>query len=139
MVALDVLRTLAHAHDGPAAIEGLMNECEGAKGYDSRLDAHFALLHADLSRLQGATPDEHQMSARALVSMIARAVQGGALVRATEIGSEGSAEVAEVFCATRLAGLGKSRSFGRSQYGCLPNENATPEARAAILKRAMPY
>ena len=132
VVALDVLRTLAHPHEGPAAIPGLTREMEAARGMDTRLDAHFASLNGHLSWLQGATSDEQQRSARELVSMLARAVQGSALVRAE---GEGSDAVAAAFCATRLGG---GDGVPRSQYGCLRSADTDPATRAAILKRAMP-
>ena len=64
--------------------------------------------------------------------MIARAVQGSALVRAE---GEGSDAVAAAFCATRLGG---GDGVPRSQYGCLRSADTDPATRAAILKRAMP-
>lgn len=112
---------------------GLTREMEAARGMDARLDAHFASLNSQLSWLQSATPDEQQRSARELVNMIARAVQGSALVRAE---GEGSDAVTAAFCATRLGG---SDGVPRSQYGCLQSGNTDAEARATILKRAMPH
>jgi putative acyl-CoA dehydrogenase len=95
VIALDTLRALARTPESAAAF---LAELE--PGADRRLDASIAELRADL-----AQPDE--LGARRLVERMALCLQGSLLVR------HAPAEVADAFCASRLAGDGAA-------YGTLP-------------------
>jgi putative acyl-CoA dehydrogenase len=100
VMALDVLRALAHDH---VALDALQDELGEAAGADARLDAHCARLRDELRR-----PDELERRARRVVEAMALALQGSLLVR------HAPAAVADAFCASRLAG------DGGLQYGTLP-------------------
>ena len=105
--ALDVLRTL---HREPDSLDALLAE---ATGVDPRIDRAVAGLRA-------TAPDESQ--ARRVVERMALVLQASLLVR------HSPAEVADAFCATRLAG-----DWGHT-FGTLPAGVDT----AAIVERAAP-
>jgi putative acyl-CoA dehydrogenase len=125
VAALDVLRALGKESDG---LPAFLAECERAAGGDRRLDAHLARTREQTRALLAPAPDpaqalyESQFTARRLVENLAVALQASLLVR------HAPAEVADAFCATRLAGAG-----GRV-YGTLP---PGVDARA-IVRRALP-
>jgi putative acyl-CoA dehydrogenase len=90
VMCLDVLRALLKE---PEAAPALFAELEESAGADPRLDAHVAKLRAELT-------DFEQIEARArrVVEAMALALQGSLVVRYS------SRDVAEAFCASRLAG-----------------------------------
>ena len=98
--ALDVLRALGSSS---AALDAYLAEVDAAAGADPRLDAFAARL-----KDEARDPTESDGRARLLVERLAMALQGSLLVR------HAPPEVADAFCATRLAGEG-----GRA-YGSLP-------------------
>jgi putative acyl-CoA dehydrogenase len=116
VAALDVLRAMAKEPDGlPAFLE----ECELAVGGDARLDAHLGGLRERAAAVfSGRDP---QFEARRMVEELALALQGSLLVR------HSPPQVADAFCATRLAGEG-----GRV-YGTLPSGTGA----GAIIDRAL--
>jgi putative acyl-CoA dehydrogenase len=85
--ALDVLRALERE---PESTEAFLTEVRLAAGADARLDEAIARLEREL-----AHPSEE--GARRLLERLAVALQASLLVR------HGSAEVADAFCASRLA------------------------------------
>jgi putative acyl-CoA dehydrogenase len=95
--ALDVLRALDRE---PVTAEAFLAEIRLASGADSRLDAAVRRLESEL-----AEPTEE--GARRLLERLAVALQGSLLVR------HGAPEVADAFCASRLAEPG-------GVYGTLP-------------------
>jgi putative acyl-CoA dehydrogenase len=109
--ALDVLRALAKE---PEALPAFLAECELGRGGNSALDAH-------LDRVAGTRPEDPEFEARRVVSDLAVALQASLLVR------NAPAAVADAFCASRLADVGRS-------YGTLPARVDTE----AILGRALP-
>jgi putative acyl-CoA dehydrogenase len=111
--ALDVLRTLLRDPDSLAAYT---QELDLALGSDHRLDAAVVGLKARLA----AETDPSQ--ARRLVERMALVLQASLLVR------HAPAEVADAFCASRLAG-----DWGHA-FGTLPPGADT----AAIVDRAAP-
>jgi putative acyl-CoA dehydrogenase len=111
---LDVLRALERE---PESLDALRAELELARGGDRRLDAALAELEREL-----ADESDAEARARRLVERLALALQGSLLVR------HAPGEVADAFCATRLAGAG-----GRA-YGTLPPGLDT----AAIAERHRP-
>jgi len=113
VLCLDVLRTLARQPESAAAF---LAELERGRGGDRRLDRAIDALRAVLA--PGIAPDQ----ARRVVESMALALQGSLVVRFAP------AEVADVFCATRLGGEG-----GRA-LGTLPPR--APSAR--IVARATP-
>ena len=114
VICLDVLRAAGRE---PDSISALLAEIDRARGADDRLDRAVADLHAEL-----ADTAEVEVRARRIVERAALVLQGSLLVR------HGSSEVADAFCATRLAGDG-----GRA-FGTLPASIDT----AAIIDRAWP-
>jgi putative acyl-CoA dehydrogenase len=100
VICLDVLRALRRDEE---SLEAVRAELRLASGADRRLDVAVADLEAEL-----ADPDEREPRARLLVEHLALCLQGALLVR------HAPAEVADAFCASRLAGRG-----GRL-YGTLP-------------------
>jgi putative acyl-CoA dehydrogenase len=109
--ALDVLRALAKE---PEALPAFLAECELARGGNTALDAQ-------LDRLRELRPPDPEFEARRVVSALAITLQASLLVR------NGSAAVADAFCASRLDG-GTSGA-----YGMLP---ASDDAEA-IVDRAL--
>jgi putative acyl-CoA dehydrogenase len=112
--ALDVLRAL---RTSPEVLDAWLTEVGKVRGENMHLDhaVHEVLTQlADLSHAEG--------SARRLASMMACCLQGALLV------AGGSAEVADLFCASRLAG----DAIG--VFGTLP---AGPEI-AAVARRTVP-
>jgi putative acyl-CoA dehydrogenase len=95
---LDVLRALARE---PESREAFRAELDLAHGANHHLDEAIVRLDAELDAADEST-------ARRLVERLALCLQGSLLVR------HAPAEVADAFCATRLAGEG-----GRA-YGTLP-------------------
>ncbi len=112
VICLDVLRALAKE---PPAVEALFAELREARGADRRLDAHVDATEALLARAE-------EGQARRLVEALALALQGTLLVL------HGPPEVADAFCASRLAG-----DWGRT-LGTLPRGVDLP----ALVDRAQP-
>lgn len=98
--ALDLLRAAAKE---PESVEALLTEIELGAGADGRLDAAGARLRRELE-----DTEELDYRARRVVELAALCLQGSLLVQHAPV------EVADAFCATRLAGEG-----GRA-YGTLP-------------------
>jgi putative acyl-CoA dehydrogenase len=92
--ALDVLRALSRE---PEALDAYLAEIGSARGADARLDRAIDELLAMLGTLMGS-PDALEASARRLAGRMAAVLQGALLVRFAP------AEVADVFCASRLSG-----------------------------------
>ncbi|MEU0672833.1 acyl-CoA dehydrogenase family protein [Streptomyces sp. NPDC006172] len=88
--ALDVLRALRRE---PEALNAYLREVGRARGADHRLDAAIKALLTDLADLDGA-----EARARRLTERFALVLQGALLVRFAP------PEVADAFCASRLAG-----------------------------------
>jgi putative acyl-CoA dehydrogenase len=112
--ALDALRTLRR---DPASLDAFLAEAGAAAGADRRLDDALAGLERLLT---GAADPEGQ--ARRVVERMALVLQASLLVR------HSPAEVADAFCASRLAG-----DWGRT-FGTLPAGVDT----AALVDRAAP-
>jgi putative acyl-CoA dehydrogenase len=98
--ALDLLRAASRE---PETVEALLAEIRLATGADARLDDAAAAFEAELRN-----PDEREFRTRRIVELAALCLQASLLVR------HAPPEVADAFCATRLAGEG-----GRA-YGTLP-------------------
>ncbi|SFC52185.1 putative acyl-CoA dehydrogenase [Nocardioides terrae] len=113
--ALDVLRALSRE---PEVLDAYLTEVGRARGADPRLDAAIDSL---LGLLGTLTPDEMEVSARRLAGRMAAVLQGSLLVRYAP------AEVADVFCASRL-GAGHDGTYGALAGGAL----------ATIVARATP-
>jgi len=90
VMCLDVLRALIKE---PEAAPALFDELEQSAGADPRLDAHVAKLRSELGVM-----DDIEARARRVVEAMALALQGSLVVRYAP------AEVADAFCASRLAG-----------------------------------
>ena len=112
--ALDVLRAAAKE---PAVLEAFFTEVGEAAGAEPRLDDHVARLRKEL-----ASDSDLERNARRVVEGMALALQGSLLVRSAP------AEVADAFCASRLAG------DGGHGYGTLPSGVDC----AALVDRARP-
>ena len=110
-----MLRTLARE---PHALEAYRAELAAARGGNADLDAAARVLEAELGR--GACPESQ---ARWLTERLALALQAALLVRHTP------SIVADLFCATRLAGR-----WGRS-YGTLPGEADLSPVLGRIYQR----
>ena len=110
---LDVLRAAAKL---PESVDAVLAEVELAAG-DERLDRALAALRREL-----ADPEDLESRARLVVERMALLLQASLLLR------HAPAEVADAFCATRLAGEG-----GRA-YGTLPRGTDC----AAIVERHRP-
>jgi putative acyl-CoA dehydrogenase len=118
VIALDVLRALSRE---PDSLTALLAEIEAAAGADHRLDRFVADLHAELAGLAaGAAGDVAPRGARRLTERLALALQGPLIVR------HSPPEVADAFCASRLAGA------GGVAFGALPDGVDAP----AIIARA---
>ena len=111
--ALDVLRALSRE---PESLAAFFAEVEQA-GPDGRLDPAVAALRREL-----ANSDEAESRARRIVERMAVLLQASLLLR------YGDAAVADVFCASRLAG-----DWGRS-FGTLPSSVKF----ASIIERHRP-
>jgi putative acyl-CoA dehydrogenase len=94
---LDVLRAIQKT---PESLHALFSEIWEARGGDHRLDIYVNELRADLAKTE-----DLEVRARRLVERLALALQASLLVR------HAPAEVADAFCASRLAGDG-GRAFG---------------------------
>jgi len=94
---LDVLRAVQKS---PESLKALLSEIREARGADARLDTYVNELRAQLDR-----PDDLEARARRLVERLALALQASLLVR------HAPPDVADAFCASRLAGDG-GRAFG---------------------------
>ncbi|WP_405662498.1 acyl-CoA dehydrogenase family protein [Streptomyces sp. RK9] len=99
--ALDVLRALQRE---PQALAAFLEEVGAARGADHRLDGAIKDLLTELADLSGV-----EARARRLVERMALVLQGSLLVRYAP------AEVADVFCASRLGG-----DWGAA-FGTLPH------------------
>ncbi|MFE6891114.1 acyl-CoA dehydrogenase family protein [Streptomyces sp. NPDC057694] len=112
--ALDVLRVLRKE---PQAFHAFLVEIGRARGADHRLDAAVKGLLTELGDLDGI-----EARARRLTERIALVLQGSLLVRFAP------AEVADVFCATRLGG------DAGAAFGTLPHTLDL----GALVERARP-
>ncbi|MFD0412741.1 acyl-CoA dehydrogenase family protein [Streptomyces sp. NPDC127108] len=99
--ALDVLRALQRE---PEALAAFLEEVGAARGADHRLDGAIKDLLTDLADMNGV-----EARARRLVERMALVLQGSLLVR------HAPADVADVFCASRLGG-----DWGAA-FGTLPH------------------
>jgi putative acyl-CoA dehydrogenase len=101
--ALDVLRAMAKQ---PDSLHVFIDEIGGAVGADARLDAHIAAIKKELSSF-----DDIEFRARRIVEMMALGLQGSLVVK------HSPPEVADAFCATRLEGGNRGRSYGTLPAG----------------------
>lgn len=115
--ALDVLRALSRE---PEALDAYLTEIGSARGADARLDRAIDDLLAMLGTLMGS-PDDLEASARRLAGRMAAVLQGSLLVR------HAPAEVADLFCASRL-GTGHDGTYGMLSGGDF----------AAVVERTTP-
>ena len=99
--ALDVLRAIAKS---PETVEAFFEEIELARGSSRHLDGYVDELKSGLTDLSDA-----QTRARRIAEHLAKALQASLLVR------HAPSEVADAFCASRLASSG--RSYGTLQPG----------------------
>ncbi len=99
---LDVLRAVQKS---PESLTALFTEIQEARGADHRLDLYTSELRAELGRTE-----DLETRARRLVERLALALQASLLVR------HAPADVADAFCASRLAGDG-GRAFGTLPAG----------------------
>jgi putative acyl-CoA dehydrogenase len=111
---LDVLRAIRKT---PESLGALLAEIWEARGGDHRLDLYVNEIRAQLE-----SGEDLEVQARRLVERLALALQASLLVR------HAPAEVADAFCASRLAGDG-----GRA-FGTLPPGTDFK----TILERALP-
>ncbi|HET9209182.1 MAG TPA: acyl-CoA dehydrogenase family protein, partial [Thermoanaerobaculia bacterium] len=112
---LDVLRAVQKS---PESLRALLGEIREARGADHRLDLFVNELQRQLER-----SEDLELRARRLVERLALALQGSLLVR------HAPPEVADAFCASRLAGEG-GRAFGTLPVGTdfrVILERAAPE------------
>jgi putative acyl-CoA dehydrogenase len=105
VICLDVLRALDRE---PESRDALMAELDAAKGADKRYDALVAALAGDLGKHGGGLGGE--ATARLLVERMALALQAALLLR------HAPNEVADLFCATRIAHAG-GLAFGAVPAG----------------------
>ena len=118
VICLDVLRALRR---NPETSEAFVAECREAHGAERRLDAW-------LTELEPALRDPEESDARRLVERMGLALQASLLVRF------GDPAVADAFCASRLAGDGRSRLRNAARARrCRVDRRAAPAARG--LKR----
>jgi putative acyl-CoA dehydrogenase len=113
VMCLDVLRAAGRSPDGLVAA---MAELKAVQGADRRFDAFCRKLEQDFA---GLAPQEGQ--ARRLVERLVLALQGALLLK------DGTAEIADAFCASRLAG------DGGGAFGTLP-----PSIDAGVIARQIP-
>lgn len=114
VICLDVLRAMTRE---PATLPAVFAELDAAKGADRRLDRAIDDLRQDLD-----APAGMEMRARSITERLALTLQGALLVQ------HGTPEVAEGFCASRLAERW-SGAFGTLPPGLNIN---------AIIDRALP-
>jgi len=100
VICLDVLRALSRER---GTAEAFLAEVSLARGADPRLDGAIDRLESELADFS-----DIEVRARSVVERMALALQGSLLVRASP------PEVADAFCASRLAG------DGGHAYGTLP-------------------
>src|SRR5207244_3961092 len=89
VMALDVLRALTRT---PEALDVFLAEVGEARGADTRLDAFATSLRGDFGG------EDLEAGARRIVERMALALQASLLIR------HAPPEVADAFCASRLAG-----------------------------------
>lgn len=106
--ALDVLRALGRE---PEALDAWITEVGRARGADARLDRAIEDTLALLGTLMG-DPGQLEVQARRLAGRMAAVLQGSLLVRFAP------AEVADVFCASRL-GPSYDGTYGALESGDL--------------------
>jgi putative acyl-CoA dehydrogenase len=99
---LDVLRAIQKS---PESLKALFHEIREARGADARLDIFVNELRTQLERTE-----DLETRARRVVERLALALQASLLVR------HAPPEVADAFCASRLAGDG-GRAFGTLPAG----------------------
>jgi len=109
--ALDVLRAMQRE---PETLAAYLGEVETARGLDARLDRAVDLLKRSL-----ANPDQLESRARLLVEQMAVLLQGSLLLR------HGDPAVADLFCASRVAGE-RGHAFGTLEAG--------PELKSVIAR-----
>jgi putative acyl-CoA dehydrogenase len=96
VICLDILRAM---HKEPDAVESVLGEIRPARGSDRRFDAFTGTLEKNL------TASATELEARRLAERMALALQASLLIR------HSVPEIADAFCASRLAGEG-GRAFG---------------------------
>jgi putative acyl-CoA dehydrogenase len=111
---LDVLRAMQKT---PEVVGALFRELAAAKGASAALDRWVGALREEFDDL-----DEVEYRARGIVDRMALAIQAALLVQ------HAPAQVADAFCASRLA------NGGQRNYGTLPRGVDC----AAIIARATP-
>jgi putative acyl-CoA dehydrogenase len=114
VIALDVLRAMGRSSASLAAVRA---EIDLARGADHRLDAAVGRLAAEL-----ADPGQLPVRARRIAGLLALCLQASLLLR------HAPAEVADTFCATRLAG----------DWGAVPGTLPGGTPVRAIVERAQP-
>jgi putative acyl-CoA dehydrogenase len=112
VIALDVLRAMGRQSDSVAAVSA---ELELARGADVRYDDAVKRLHTELG-----DPDQLPLRGRRIAGLLALCLQGSLLLRYAP------REVADAFCATRLAG----------DWGAVLGTLPTATAIGAIVERA---
>ena len=115
VMCLDVLRALGRV---PAVREALIEELRAVRGASRAYDAYTAALADDLAR-----PDLAEAQARELTERIALALQAALLLNGSR------SDIAEAFCASRLASATWGRTFGTLPVGI---------DVAPLLERALP-
>jgi putative acyl-CoA dehydrogenase len=114
VIALDVLRAMGRSSASLAAVR---EEIDLARGADPRLDAAVGRLAAEL-----ADPEQLPARARRIAGLLALCLQASLLLR------HAPAEVADTFCATRLAG----------DWGAVPGTLPGGTPVRTIVERAQP-
>ena len=117
--ALDVLRAMGRE---PEVLDAWLAEVGAARGADARLDAAVEQVLAML-----ADQTALEIGARSLAGLMAACLQGSLLVRFAP------PEVADLFCASRLAGSGPAAYAGT--FGALPTADAA--TLGSIVDRAL--
>ncbi|QWC85305.1 acyl-CoA dehydrogenase family protein [Nocardioidaceae bacterium] len=117
--ALDVLRAMLRE---PEVLDAWLSEVGAARGADGRLDAAVEQVLAML-----ADQSALEIGARSLAGLMAACLQGALLVRFAP------PEVADLFCASRLAGSGPAAYAGT--FGTLPTADAA--SLGTIVDRAL--
>jgi putative acyl-CoA dehydrogenase len=101
--ALDLWRAAVRE---PESVDALLAEVELVAGEDARLDAALGRLRQEL-----ADGEDTEHRARSVSELAALCLQASLLVR------QAPPEVADVFCATRLAATGRGRAYGTLPRG----------------------